>query len=545
MPVPCQRKTPAPSGSNANSIIPFTMAGPVPGPSQSQPTGQGSSSSSGHDQSQSTGGGGAQGQQDYGDVFSQIKKKHKSSGPGLTNNSAQQQSTPQNAPSTNTQQSSGLFGSNTNAANTSTTGGSGLFGSNNNTANTSNTGGTGLFGNNANTANTSNTGSSSLFGNNTNTANTSNTGGAGLFGNNNNAGNTSNTGDASFRPQQGNSLFGGVGGLGGNQATNSAPNMFAPSANSQSMFSLGGSRPANQMPQPSAPSLLGATQHAQMNNSAPFGRLSMGQSNAGTTNTVGAVKIDYDSMRPTTRFEDCSDQVRQQLEDIDRVIQEQESLCKALESSLPGHDNMIMSLGPDIDFIKNKVEDVEQALVHDAVSVDAQRQNAAKDRKDLERCERIIHNLHLPQMYHYSSMSGIGGMYGSQQRPQQAPPSNDPDDLHNYDTDLIGNYFVPLANELQQTMNAYAGNLSEIENHLRVIEGSASAQAQQLAQRKAGINGDNAQARTENTVQELADTLRGFEMSILGTAGLVGECREGVNELVLARFGPSLGNRPY
>ncbi|KAI7537352.1 hypothetical protein KC331_g10971, partial [Hortaea werneckii] len=113
-------------------------------------------------------------------------------------------------------------------------------------------------------------------------------------------------------------------------------------------------------------------------------------------------------------------------------------------------------------------------------------------------------------------------------------------DAVSYDTDMIGHYFIPMASELQDTLNQYSSNLAEIEGHMRVIESSAISQAQQLAARRAGVN--NGQLATEDdTVRELADTLRGFERSILNVAGTVGECREGVNELALGRLGETLG----
>lgn len=304
--------------------------------------------------------------------------------------------------------------------------------------------------------------------------------------------------------------------------------------------------------QPAAQSsLLGATQHnmSQSTTSTPFGRLSMGQgaSNNATnnsttnnnTNTVGAAKIDLDNLRPTTRFEDCVDQVKQEMETIDKMIQEQEKFAKEIEAFLPKHGEDVASIAPDVLFITDKAEDVEQALANDAQGVDAQRKNVEKDRKDVERCQRIVTNLSLPQGYQYSGMgaSSYGSMYG-QQRPQ--PPASSTRDNReesgSYDTDLIGNYFVPLAAELQKTMDAYANNLSEIESHMRVIESSAVVQAQQLAQRKAGVGGGQ-QNGGDATVRELADILRGFEESILGVASVVGECRDGVNELVLGRVG--------
>ncbi|CZT20206.1 uncharacterized protein RCC_06063 [Ramularia collo-cygni] len=346
-------------------------------------------------------------------------------------------------------------------------------------------------------------------------------------------------------------LFGLGGGGMGSMAANSNTNMFAQSANNNNNASTannnasslfgGASMQNNSAAQPSAPSLLGATQHNRTSTATatPFGRLSMGQPSASTTNnnTVGAAKIDLDGLRPTTRFEDCVDQVRQEMETIDKMIQEQEKYAKEIEAFLPKHADDVASLAPDVLFIADKADDVEQALASDAQGVDAQRKNAEKDRKDLERCTRIVTNLSLPQGYQYSGMnSTYGSMYG-QQRPQQPPNTtnvSNREDSTNYDTDLIGNYFVPLAAELQKTMDAYASNLSEIESHMRVIESSAVAQAQQLAQKKAGVGGQ--QSGGDATVRELADTLRGFEDSILGVASVVGECRDGVNELALGRL---------
>ena len=314
-------------------------------------------------------------------------------------------------------------------------------------------------------------------------------------------------------------------------STNAAPSMFSSFARPQT------AQPQQQS-QPQAASLLGATMRAQSNQSVPFGRLSMGQSNIASSATIGAAKIDTDNLRGTTRFEDCIDPIREELEKIDKMIQQQESWCRQIEAFLPKHELDVRSLAPDVEFVKDKAEAVEQALGSDAQDVETQRKTMEKDRKDLDRCERIVTNLTLPQSYQYSSVSMSG--YGSQQRVQQSQP-HAADGESAYDTDLIGNYFNPMAVELQKTMNSYANNLTEIENHMRVIESSAVSQAQQLARRKAGFENAGRSMTNDNTVRELAETLRGFEESILGVASVVGECREGVNDLVLGRLGGNLG----
>lgn len=272
----------------------------------------------------------------------------------------------------------------------------------------------------------------------------------------------------------------------------------------------------------------------------------MGQgANPTAVPTVPAVKIDVDGLRPTTRFDDLTDQMKNELENIDKMIQQQESYCKQIEAMMPKHGQDIVSLTPDVDFIRDKVEAVEYALAADAQGVDSQRRVAEQDGKDVERCQRIITNLGLPQGYQFANLGYAGGSsVGGAQRPgaQQQPPhpndqSKDPAAAGSggYDTDLIGNYFVPLARSMEANMRAYANNLVEIENHMRVIESSALSQAQRLAARKSGSGG--VESGVDATVRELADTLRGFEASILSVAGTVGECREGVNELILGRVG--------
>jgi nucleoporin p58/p45 len=255
--------------------------------------------------------------------------------------------------------------------------------------------------------------------------------------------------------------------------------------------------------------------------------------------------------------------MKAELENIDKMIQQQESFCRQIEAILPKHGQDLISLTPDSDFIRDKVDAVEQALTSDAHGVDAQRRVAEKDGRDLERCGRIITNLGLPQGYQFANLGYAGGDANGANRGNPTKggnnsngaqsSSNNPNDSSsddpsssNYDTDLIRNYFLPLATSLQSSMSSYTSNLVEIEAHMRVIESSALAQAQQLAQRKSGAQaggaGDDGSSGfgsggVDATVRELADTLRGFEASILGVAGAVGECREGVNELVLGKFG--------
>ena len=360
----------------------------------------------------------------------------------------------------------------------------------------------------------------SLFGASA-TNNNANTGGGGLFGasTNNNSNSNNNPG--------GSSTFGNNTFLG------------------RSLFGANANQPQNQQqpePQPSIfglsathPSMLNASQYRNSQYGSVAGKLTMGQpagtnqQQPGGSGTVqGAVNIDFNDMRSTTRFADCKEQVRKEIESIDKMIQDQEKFCRDIEAFLPKHGQDVKSLAPDVDLIAEKSEAVEHALGMDAQGVEAQKKVLETDVRDFERCERVITNLSYAQPYRF-----YGGI------PPQHPTTSD-EEGHVKDMDLINNYFGPLASNLQQTLESYTANLAEIEGHLRVIEASTIAQAQQLAAKRNGST-QGGKGSGEESVRELADTLRGFERSILGVAGVVGECREGVNEIVLKRGGGLIG----
>lgn len=336
------------------------------------------------------------------------------------------------------------------------------------------------------------------------------------------------------QPAPSSSLFGGL----GQSSQSQQPSLFGGAnkpenkpAGSTSVFGLS-AYPAAQVP-----SLLQSTQYSQSQAPAPFvGKLSMGQGNAPQqTAPVGGVKIHLNELRGTTRFQDCIEDLQQQFEKADKMIQEQEQFCRNIQAFLGKHQENIDSLEPSVNAIKDKADTVEATLAEDAHAVEARRKVAEADRKDFDRCQRVIENQKLPAGYQTASAASYPRFVPS----TASAPDASGSDQDAYDTDLIGHYFVPVATELQKQLDAYAASLAEIEGHMNVIEASSVSQAQTLAARRAGVNGNGVQG--EDTVRELADTLVGFEQSILGVAGRVGVCREGVNELVLGHLQGSRG----
>jgi nucleoporin p58/p45 len=465
-------------------------------------------------------------------------------GTGLFGSQQNQQQQQQQQPG-----SSSLFGGQQNQAQQSSTS---LFGGQQNQAQQ---GSTSLFGNQQNQPQQ---GSSSLFGGQQNQQqqNTSSLFGGGQQNQQQQTSSLFSGGQQNQPQQNTSSLFGRVqnpaqqptsslfGGQPQNQQQQGTGSLFGGQQNQQqqqptsSLFGLTAAQPTFNQPT----SLLGASQY-RASQYPPFaGKLTMGQQSSAAagggasgnaaggagagSSAQGAVQINFDTMRPTTRFNDCIPDIQAGLEKMDAMIAAQERFCREIEAFIPKHGDNVRSLKPDVELVTEKVGAAEDALSIDAQAVESEKAVLAKDGKDGERVRRVIDNLRQPREFHYSGFN--------QSRSNNAADSADGSAVK--DMDLIGNYFVPLTSSLQHTLNAYSNNLAEIEQHLRIVEGSAVAQAQQLAAKRAGVRTDLSQNEDE-TVRELAETLRGFETSILGAASQVGQCREGLNELVLGRLG--------
>ncbi|KAK5165168.1 uncharacterized protein LTR77_009266 [Saxophila tyrrhenica] len=389
------------------------------------------------------------------------------------------------------QQSGGLFG---NTATSQPQQSGGLFG-NTTTSQPQQSGG--LFGNTTN--NTQQNTGGGLFG-----ASTANRTGGGLFGAST-TNNAPNNNTSSLFGGGGNSLFGG--------ASTQQPQQQQQQQNQPSNTFLGMTATA---PQFNQPSLLGAPQYRQSQTNPFQGRLTLGQSGSNTTTVgggaqsqggQGAVQVNYDNLKSTTRFSDLVPEVQQTLERIDAMIQAQERFARQIEAFVPKHGQDVESLKPDVELVSEKNEAIETALSLDARGVEGEKGTLQKDISDGERLQRVIDNLRQPPQFH-----SRGGDPGGR------------------DLDLIGNFFNPLAGNMSGAIDTYGATIAEVEAHMHILEQSAMASGGSGA-RGGGIGGGF------SSVRELAETLGAFEEGILGAAGVVGQCREGVNELVLGGRG--------
>ncbi|EOO03844.1 putative nucleoporin nup49 protein [Phaeoacremonium minimum UCRPA7] len=346
------------------------------------------------------------------------------------------------------------------------------------------------------------------------------------------------------QPAQGGGLFGGVatqqqakpGGLFGSSTTQTgtgglfgqpqqqqqqqqqpqqqaAGGLFAQSKPAGSLFS-GLGQPTTQQPQSNA---FGQT----LGGASALGPgLTMGQSTS-QQQTVPGVRIDLSNLKGTTRFNDLQEDLQKQIANIDRVIQGCIAQKNELDAFMPAHGEQLAAIPTDVKFVSRKYAGVDSALGGDAQAIKGLRDLVKVDLENSQLSFKALDNLRLPAQYHTS------GLWSSRQQGSAAGGGVDANDSN---SDLV-TFFSKTADEMDEQLNKFQRNLSEIEMHLGGVQSNLVEQVQRLQASRSGAG-----ASTDDKIADLAAVLRDFEESILKVAGVVGGAREGMTELQLGQF---------
>ncbi|KLO99073.1 uncharacterized protein Y057_6876 [Fusarium fujikuroi] len=363
----------------------------------------------------------------------------------------------------------GLFGQSTTATTTTPAAGGGLFGAAGAT-NTQQTQGTstGLFGNTA-TNNTQQQGT---------TAQPTTTG-TSLFG--------QSTQNQTQQPQQT-----GTGLFGQSTATNTQ-------SNTGGLFGQSQAKPAT------GTSLFGQTQPQQNN--------TLGQS----TTQVSAVQINYDSIRPRTRFDDLAKPVQDEIALLDLGIQRVIKMRDEIGEFMPQHEKDIEQLGLDVKFVESKFRTVQVALNNDIQTVKALQDQTRKNAADARLCFRGADNLKLPTHYHQT------GLFASQ-APAADSGGADAASTHADAQDLI-TYFNRICDDIEKykaRLDEYRG---DIERDMPGVENGLYEQIRALRDRSAGS------LVVQDQLNEVLLALRDTGSAIVAQAGQIADTRERLSRL--------------
>jgi hypothetical protein len=282
-----------------------------------------------------------------------------------------------------------------------------------------------------------------------------------------------------------------------------------------------------QQNQPAAtPSLFGSTtQQAQPQQSTSlFGGTMNPPQRTGTLggSTLGggqmgqstqAVNIGLDSIRGTTRFNDLSQELQQQIQAFDEGIQRKIGYCNQIRETLPNSEKEIATIA------------VEMGLDNDSANIAYLRDLVKKDAADATLSFRAIENQRLPAQFHYRNGTNLTA---SNTKPS-ATAALEEDDTSK-PVDLMG-YFNRRTGELGRTLDVYQRQIREIEGHLRTMEAGTLEKAQQLT-------GSRSAPRDQR--RELVEALKAIEGAILDSAKKVGQVRDEVTKQTLGNVGATL-----
>jgi nucleoporin p58/p45 len=253
----------------------------------------------------------------------------------------------------------------------------------------------------------------------------------------------------------------------------------------------------------------------------------MGQANSQQQQqVVPGVRIDVSNIRSTTRFNDLQEDIQNKIAEIDKAIQGFMAQKAELDAFMPAHGDQVASIPTDVSFVSRKAAGVETALGGDAVAVKQLRELVKVDADNARLSFKAVDNLKLPTAYHQAGLWSTRGQQGGAGGAGAAGGSGDADGESS--SDLVS-FFSKTADEMGDTMRKFEKNLTEIEMHLRGVQGNVLEQLQKVA--SAPKNG--VQNGADEKVVELAAVLRDFEESILQVAGVVGGAREGMTSLQL------------
>ncbi|KAL1960416.1 hypothetical protein VTO42DRAFT_7715 [Malbranchea cinnamomea] len=439
-----------------------------------------------------------------------------------------------------------LFGTNTATSQPQT---GGLFGGLGSSTTTTQPQSSSLFGGTA----TSQPQTSSLFGglgNATSTSQPQQQSSGGLFG---------ATAAGTSQPQQqsggtGGSLFGQTGGtqtggLFGGAQQQSKP-LFSKIGQSTTTGSNTGGlfgtntqqqqQPQQQQQQQQGPTLsLFGSQNTQQNKPAS------------ASTVVPGIKIDVSNLVPTTKFESCSDELKREIEAIDTAILNQMKMCNEVSDLLPKIAAQGASVPNDVEYVKERLDALQEALENDAAGIEEVRTLVKQDAADAKLAFRALDTLLLPLQYQitpsdrlwsstqqaskHSLRSALGARHSMLALPEHAEADSS-DTVAGGPTNLV-EYFSQRADDMNEVVESYRKTLKEVEDHLHGLEYELHQQINALASAKAkeGESGYQATSR----VSELAATLADVETAILGVASRLGSVKEEVQELTLGPLGSS------
>ncbi|KAH7173508.1 uncharacterized protein B0J16DRAFT_350293 [Fusarium flagelliforme] len=235
------------------------------------------------------------------------------------------------------------------------------------------------------------------------------------------------------------------------------------------------------------------------------------------TNQVSAVQINYDNIRPRTRFDDLAKPVQDEIALLDKGIQRVIKMRDEIGEFMPQHEKDIEQLGLDVKFVESKFRTVQVALNNDIQTVKALQDQTRKNAADARLCFRGADNLKLPTHYHQT------GLFASQ-APAADTNGADAASTHADAQDLI-TYFNRICDDIEKYKARLDEYRADIERDMPGVENGLYEQIRAMRDRSAGS------VVVQDQLNEVLLALRDTGSAIVAQAGQIADTRERLSRL--------------
>ncbi|KOS22934.1 hypothetical protein ESCO_003634 [Escovopsis weberi] len=242
---------------------------------------------------------------------------------------------------------------------------------------------------------------------------------------------------------------------------------------------------------------------------------SSGQTTTQPATQVSAVQINYDTLRPRSRFDDLAQPVQTEIDLIDKGIQRVIKMRDEIGQFMPQHEKDIEQLGRDVHFVESKFKTVQDALNRDIQTVKVLQDMTKKNITDGQLSFKAADNLKLPTHYHQTGL--FAGTAPAD------PNSGDASSAHASAQDLI-TYFNRICDDVEKYKKRLDEYRSQIERDMPGVENGLYEQIRALRDR-------NSSAPVQDQLNQVLMALKETGNAIVAQAGVIAETREKLSRL--------------
>jgi len=272
-------------------------------------------------------------------------------------------------------------------------------------------------------------------------------------------------------------------------------------------------------------------------------------------------QIDITHLRATTKFDQLTPALQKEIEDVDSMILNQIKLASEVSDLLPTVIAAGKTIPNGVEFVTQKLDEVEAGLGNDAEAIVSARDGNMKKGELEAKCVfRAIDRLKMPRQYqiNYTQNESLssGGAYGGSglngwwNNPQTLKgsvrggssrgdtiqlPGEDAEEAIQGPKSLI-ELFNTRADEMRGSIQSDRQLLGEIENFVQGLEEKVIGKERELNERLSNGDGIGASfSERDQRIQLLRVVFGEVQRSLYDAADKVGAAREDVAQLALGR----------